>query len=178
MTTHSSIKPHFSSAPHDLPRLPHPLELTVLFREFIQYWTGFHTRIFEPNSLPNPAEPIEYTTGWNGSVKGTLVLRSSHRFLEKLINFFQENGMNFPMETGLFQEMITLYCIFLLHYAWMDELFELGPILARPSRPTLWPSVKPRVYCTVEVEGEPVEVRLWLDDSRKPIKKNQAGGVG
>ena len=176
MTTHLAVKP--SSPPVTLPspRLPHSLELTVLFREFIRYWTGFQTRIPDSGPTPNLPEPIEYATRWNGSVKGTLVLRASNRLLEKLAAFFQDKGLGVSSRNALFQEMATLYSIFLVHYAWMDELFELGPILARPSRPSLWPAVEPHAFCAIEVEGEPVEIRLWLDDPGKSGKDNPMGG--
>jgi len=176
MATHLAVKPSSPSLPLYSPRLPHTLELTVLFREFIKYWTGFQTRIPELHSLKSLADPIEYATRWNGSVKGTLVLRTSHRFQQKLMNFFQEKGVSVSSGNALFQEMVTLYSIFLIHYAWMNELFELGPILARPSRPALWPAVEPHAFCAVEAEGELVEIRLWLDGSQEPIEKQPTEG--
>lgn len=166
MTSNLAVKPDIPATTIYSPRLPHALELTVLFREFVHYWTGFSTVIPEPGPPQGPADPVEFATRWNGSVKGTLVLRASRGFLEKLAQNFQEKGAN-ACGNALLQEMTTLYSIFLVHYAWMDELFELGPILARPSQPSLWPSGKPHASCAVEVEGEPVEIRLWLGDSKK-----------
>lgn len=166
MTSNLAVKPDTPATTAYSPRLPHALELTVLFREFVHYWTGFRTMIPESGSPQAPTDPVEFATRWNGSVKGTLVLRTSRRFLEKLAQNFQEKGTNAGGNT-LLQEMATLYSIFLVHYAWMEELFELGPILARPSQPSLWPSSEPHASCAVEVEGEPVEIRLWLSGSKK-----------
>ncbi|GEM_PF-2194872 len=178
MTTQLAVKPLSPCVALPSPRLPHSLELTVLFREFVQYWTGFRTKIPDLGVRPSLADPVEYATRWNGSVKGTLVLRSSNRLLEKLAAFFQDQGASVPSKNALFQEMATLYSIFLVHYAWMDELFELGPILARPSRPALWPPDQPHAFCAVEVEGEPVEIRLWLDGPRQSRKNDPLEGGG
>ena len=166
MTPNLTLESNAFSLPSHMQRPPHSLELTVLFREFVQFWTGLKTEI--PSSKPpqNMEEPIEFATRWLGSVKGTLVLRASRRFQEKLIRIFQEKGAAVPGGNALLQEMATLYSIFLLHYAWVDELFELGPILARPSQPNLWPSFEPHAFCAVEVEGEPVEIRLWMSGTR------------
>lgn len=166
MTSNLAVKPDTPAISPCSPRLPHALELTVLFREFVHYWTGFSTAIPELSRHQNLADPLEFATRWSGSIKGTLVLRTSRNFLEKLtkLSLGKEGnaGGNAPL-----QEMATLYSIFLVHYAWMDELFELGPILARPSQPSLWPSGEPHAFCAVEVEGEPIEIRLWIDDSKK-----------
>ncbi len=143
-------------------RLPHSLELTVLFRELIHFWTGLRTEIPESHTSLNLEEPVEFATRWKGSVKGTLVLRTSRRFVESLTKALEEKEKKIPGGNALLQEMATLYSIFLVHYAWMDELFELGPILARPSRPDLWPAEEPHAFCCVGVSGEPVEIRLWI----------------
>ena len=150
-------------------RSPHALELTVLFREFIRYWTGFNTSIPESYSSQGPKDPVEYFTRWNGSANGTLVLRTSQHFTEKLAQNSQEKGANVGGHARL-QEMATLYSIFLVRYAWMDDLFELGPILARPSQSALWPSGEPHAFCAIDVEGEPVEIRLWLGHSKEAGK--------
>lgn len=162
MTTTLASKTDSPSPTFQFPRPPHSLELTVLFREFIHYWTGLKTTIPEMNPSTSLADPIEFATRWNGSVQGTLVLRASGTFLEKLVRIFAEKGGPTANGKSLFQEMVTLYSIFLVHYVCLDELFELGPILARASRPSQWPSVEPHVLCAVEVGGEPVEIRLWI----------------
>ena len=72
--------------------------------------------------------------------------------------------MDFPNRGAIFQEMVTLYSIFLAHSMWVDEFFELGPILARPCRPKDWPPLnQSHSFCAVGVDQEPVEIRLWLD---------------
>lgn len=159
-TTEESTK---AFDPSHLKRLPHALELTVLFRELVHFWTGLRTEIPTSDSPQSPEDPIEFATRWNGSVKGTLVLRASRRLAESLKWVFEDKEKKAAGGNALLQEMTTLYSIFLVRYAWMDELFEMGPILARPSKPEFWPSTAPHAFCAVRVAGEPVEIRLWMD---------------
>ena len=170
MIQNLTLKFETSSIPVFSPPFPHSLELTVLFREFVHYWTGLATAIPESKTRQTLVDPVEYAARWTGSIKGTLVLRASPGFPEKLAQVFEEKGVN-TGGNSLLQEMTALYSIFLVHYTWVDELFELGPILARPSNSSLWPSSEPHSFCAVEVEGEPVEIRLWIGDSKDKGKQ-------
>src|ERR1700733_4204322 len=121
--------------------IPHTMELTVLFREFMAYWAGLKTEFLDWGTVQPSVKSVEYIVRWNGSVKGTLVVRSSERLLDKLMDRFREMDKGFPNKTALLQEMVTLYTVFLINSTWMDEYFNLGPILARPCKPEDRPSM-------------------------------------
>lgn len=142
--------------------IPHSLELTVLFREFAHYWTGLKTEIPERKAPVEILDPLECTVRWTGSVRGTLVIRASRKLLDQWMEIFREKGVEVPDKESLYREMCSLYAIFVAHFMWSDEFYKLGPLLARPSTPKDWPAEGPQSLCAVEVDGEPVEIRLWL----------------
>jgi hypothetical protein len=149
--------------------VPHTMELTVLLSEFMAYWAGAKTEFLDWGSVQPLAKPVEYIVRWNGSVKGTLLFRSSDRLLDKLMDRFQEKDKGFPNKTALFQEMVTLYSIFLINSTWVDDAFTLGPILARPCKPQDRPPMtESHVFCAMGVDREPVEIRLWIDQAGDP----------
>jgi len=149
--------------------VPHTLELTVLFNEFMAYWAGLKTEVMDWGLAQPSSKPVEFIVRWNGSVKGALVIRSSERLMDKLRSALQEKGKDFDSRTAVFQEMVTLYSIFLINSMWMDDLFNLGPLMARPcgaqDRP---PMTQSHSFCAIGVEREPVEIRLWLDPAGDP----------
>ncbi len=152
--------------------VPHTLELTVLFREFMAYWTGLKTEILDWGKVQSPVTPVELMVHWKGTVKGTLVVRTTQGLLDKLMEVFQEKGVEINGSSALFKEMVTLYAIFLVHYMCADEFLELGPILARPSQPKDWPPLKEsHSFCAVGVDHEPVEIRLWIDSAENIASK-------
>src|SRR5581483_1839641 len=110
MTTFTTLeKPSHRS----LVQLPHSLELFHLFQEFLLFWTGFQVGHFGRDPVAHLENPMEFTVRWVGSLKGALVVRSSARLVEKLWSRAQDRGMEFRSREDLFQEMVTLYSIFL-----------------------------------------------------------------
>lgn len=148
---------------------PHTFELTVLFREFMAYWTGLKTEPLDWGRVQPGVKPVEFIVRWNGSAKGSLVVRTSDLLLEKLNGVLLERGLEFPDKSSLFREMATLYTLYLIHSLWMDDFFNLGTVLARPCEPQDRPPMaKSHSFCAIGVEGEPVEIRLWLDPPGPP----------
>jgi hypothetical protein len=149
--------------------VPHTMELTVLFQEFMAYWAGLKTEYLDWGSVQPSMKPVEYIVRWNGSSKGTLLFRSSDRLVDKLMDRFEKRGKGFPNKTALIQEMVTLYSIFLINSTWMDDTFNLGSILAHPCKPADRPRMaESHVFCAMGVDREPVEIRLWVDQPGDP----------
>lgn len=163
MTTESLLENDKTTDPPPHRRsIPHSLELTVLFREFAHYWTGLKTEIPVKKIPREMADPMECTVRWTGSVRGTLVLRCSRTLVDRWMGIFREKGMEVQDGGAVYREMASLYAIFLAHFMWSNEFYELGPLLSRPSTPKDWPAEEPQSSCAVEVDGEPVEIKLWL----------------
>ncbi len=150
---------------HRIPlTFPRTLELKVLFREFMAYWSRLGTDISDRVPVLPALKPVEFIVRWNGSVKGALTIRCSNRLLDKLMEGFQDRDKDFPNKAALFGEMASLFSLFLIQSIWMDDAFSLGPILARPCEPKDRPPMaESHAFCAVTVDSEPVEIRLWLD---------------
>lgn len=156
------------------PTIPHTLELSTLFSDFLSYWSGLESRFLEGSPAQGPADPVELIVRWNGSVNGALVLRASKTLLRKLTMALGEKGQDFHEPMAAFREMATLYATYLAHSLWVDEFFELGPILSRPSSPRDWPSrTQCHAYSALSVDGDLLEIRFWLDPQEIPVA--QAG---
>jgi hypothetical protein len=116
-------------------KVPHTLELTALFREFMSHWAGAKTEFLDWGTVQPAAQSMECIVRLNGTVKGALVIRSTERLLGRLMVLFQEKGKGGQDKAGVFQEMTALYSMYLINSVWMDEFFNLGPIFARPCGP-------------------------------------------
>ena len=145
------------------PQIPCSMDLAKNFHRFVKYWAGADMEYLGQAS-DNPMEmPVELIVRWKGSVSGTLVIRAFADFLQWLPESRAYKPLNLCTGKEIFSEMTTLYTIYLIQQFWLSEDFELGPILPRSSTPTQWPAREPHATCGLLVEGNPVEIRLWMD---------------
>lgn len=147
--------------------VPHPVELAALFQQFVRYWSGSECKYRPGNSSRHLEKPAELYVHWAGSIRGILLLRVPRVFLEELGDCWSLQKLNFPSLEELFREMGVLFSVYLMHSLWVDEFFEMGPIITRPSRMPEGPDGGPRVACALEVDRQPVEIGLWMEASRK-----------
>ena len=144
--------------------IPHPMDLAMHFQKFVKYWAGkAEVEYLGPTGANTIDMPVEVSVRWKGSVSGTLVIRCYREFLNWLMESRDYKPLNLCTEKEIFHEMSTLYCVYLIQYFWISELFELGLVLPRPSTPQNWPVRDPDSTCSLLVEQNPVEIRLWLE---------------
>ncbi len=139
------------------------MDLSTLFRGFVQYWAGGDAE-YNGQALEDREDmPEEIKIRWKGSLSGILVIRCQRSFLKWLE---EKRNSKLPRSGSgreLFNEMATLYCIYLVQNFWVSELFELGLILPRPSAPRDWPPRDPNATCQLLVDTHPLEIRFWAD---------------
>jgi len=105
--------------------------------------------------------PMERMALLSGTLKGILVMRSSREFPDWLKGL--RAGLVPPGTGGAeaFEELLTLFAIYLYHDFWTPESFTIGPIRPFPSIRMDWPPEDPTALQACVVEGHRVEVRLW-----------------
>lgn len=144
--------------------LPCSLDLATCFHKFVKYWAGADVD-YLGYAAEGPLEmPVEVTIRWKGSVSGTLVIRCYQGFLDWLKDSRDYKPLYLCTEKEIFNEMNTLYCIHLIQSFWLTEIYQLGPIVPRPSTPESWPVREPDATCGLLVEQNPVEIRLWVEE--------------
>ncbi|MGH7740123.1 MAG: hypothetical protein ACREL1_08260 [bacterium] len=143
--------------------IPCSMELAVRFQRFIKYWAQAEVDYLGYAPDDNLDLPVEISVRWTGSVKGTLVIRCYPEYLKWLADSRAYKPLNLCTEKEIFNEMGTLYGIYLIQHFWLSEIFELGPVLARPSTPDTWPRREPDSTCSLLVGSNPLEIRLWVD---------------
>ncbi len=144
--------------------IPHSMDLAVHFEKFVKYWAGKAGVEYLGPVAEDPIEmPVEVSVRWKGSMGGTLVIRCYPDFLKWLMESRDYKPLNLCTEKEIFHEMSTLYCVYLIQYFWISDLFELGLVLPRASTSRDWPVREPDSTCGLLVEQNPVEIRLWID---------------
>lgn len=143
--------------------IPCSMDLAKHFHHFVKYWAGKDVD-YLGEAAEGPVEmPVELAVRWNGSVKGHLVVRCFPEFMKWLSESRDYKPLHLCTGNEIFSEMATLYCIYLIQQFWLSEDFQMGPILPRPSTPAHWPAREPHATCSLLVENNPVEIRLWMD---------------
>jgi hypothetical protein len=148
----------------NLSTVPTRFSLCHLFERIIRSWGADHIQsLGEMTSGPGEL-PIERLVRLSGTLNGTLIVRTSPGFLAWLQN--QRSGTflgRYPADE-IFEELISLFCLYLFHDFWNPATFHIGPI--QPVRPTPpdRPPTRPHAACTLLVEDHPVEIRLWMRD--------------
>jgi hypothetical protein len=108
--------------------------------------------------------PLERMTLLTGTLNGTLVVRSSQEFAAQLRNLRADSSLGRYNETEVFEEMVSLYSLYLFHDFWIPHDFQVGPIHPFRSVPADWPASQPHAVSNYLVDGFPVEIRLWMKD--------------
>ena len=140
------------------------LDLGHLFERTVRSWgarTIFH---LDSNLTDIDYLPLERMSYLTGSVNGILVLRSSSEFGAWLKQQRNETPLGRYNEGELFEELLSLFSLYVFHHFWNPEIFQIGPIHPFRSIPADWPGKNPSASCAIAVEGHPVEIRFWLSD--------------
>ena len=143
--------------------IPCSMDLAKHFDRFVKYWAGANMEYLGQVSDHTIEMPVELMVRWKGSVSGTLVIRCFPDFIEWLTESRDYRPLNLCTGKEIFREMTTLYGIYLIQQFWLTENFELGPILPRSSTQAQWPAREPHATCSLLVDNNPVEIRLWMD---------------
>jgi hypothetical protein len=134
-----------------------------LFERIIRSWGANSVLRPEPGPVETTYMPMERMTLLTGTLQGTLVLRSSLEFSAWLRNQRSDTALGRYSEEEIFEEMVSLFCLYLYHDFWNPDSFRIGPIHPFRSVPRDWPKENAQVSCSLSVEGHPVEIRLWLE---------------
>jgi hypothetical protein len=135
-----------------------------LFERIIRAWGAESVKSYFLDPAPKADLPAERKVVLTGTLQGVLVLRTSPEFLLWLRDLRQNTAMGRYNSEEIFDEMVSLYCLYLFHDFWNPEFFHIGPIRPCPSNPTDWPPYPPRAAFGLKVDGHSLEVRLWLED--------------
>jgi len=136
-------------------------DLGHLFERIIRSWGADHVHHLEEAFGPKADLPMERMALLSGTLRGILVLRSSREFPAWLQR--QRVGLVPPgtREAEAFEELLTLFSLYLFHDFWVPDSFTVGPIHPFPSIPRDWPEETPTAARALLVEGFKVELRLW-----------------
>jgi hypothetical protein len=137
------------------------LDLGYLFERIIRSWGADRVEHLERPFDTKADLPMERMALLSGTLKGMVVLRSSREFPAWLQR--QRVGL-IPVGcsgTEAFEELLTLFALYLFHDFWTPDSFTVGPIHPFPSIPLDWPSEAPTAARGLVVEGFKVEIRLW-----------------
>lgn len=104
---------------------------------------------------------LERAVKLTGTLEGVLVVRCAPEFAAWLRGLRQSSALGRYPEEEVFEEMISLFCLYLFHDLWNPDSFDIGPIHTIPSSPQTWPEGEPQNSCALDVEGMRLELRLW-----------------
>lgn len=148
--------------PRTFPPLP-LLDLSHLFEKVVRIWglsTVHHLGKIQDQQTYLPLERMVTLTG---AVKGFLVVRSTREFALWLRSRRENTVLGRYPEEEIFEELVSLFTLYLVHSFWKPHLFSLGPVVPFPSIPSDWPNEPARFSATLMVEEFPLEIRLWLE---------------
>ena len=141
----------------------HFLDPGHLFERIIRSWGAKSVLPLNPDIRKINYMPLERMALLNGTLKGTLVFRSSMEFSNWLQNQRSGTALGRYNAEELFEELVSLFCLYLYHDFWNPNSFRIGPINPFRSVPQDWPEEAPSVTCALRVDGHPVEIWLWLE---------------
>ena len=139
------------------------LDLHHLFEKVIRIWGVSRVRNLGPASGDPVHLSLERMVTFSGAVRGFLVVRSTREFALWLRSRRENTVLGRYPEEEIFEELVSLFCLYLAHSFWKPNLFNLGPIHPFPSIPQDWPEVPPRDSAKLQVEDFPLEVRFWME---------------
>lgn len=141
-----------------------PSDLFRMFRSVARSWGVENFEILNACWLCGADLPMERMVILSGTLRGFAILRADRGFPAFLRE--RREGRT-PMAYGeaeTFEELLSLFALFLFHDQWTREDFTIGPLRPFRSIPQDWPTGPPTAVCGMMVEGFPVEVRVWLED--------------
>lgn len=137
------------------------LDLSHLFEKVLRVWGPYPVRHSgEPGPDPHYL-PMEKMVTLSGALNGFLVVRSTREFALRLRDSRENTPLGRYPEEEVFEELVSLFCLYLFHAFWKPHLFHMGPIHPFPSIPRDWPEGPPTLSCALQADGHPVEIRLW-----------------
>jgi len=152
---------------YQISAIPCSMDLATHFQKFVDYWAGGGVDYLGTAPDDTVEMPVEVSLKWKGPVAGTLVIRCFPEFLGWLKESRAYKPLHLCTEKEIFNEVSTLYCIYLIQSFWIKEASELGLILPRPSGPKDWPRREPDATCSLLAGPNPVEIRLWVEEHRE-----------
>ncbi len=153
-----------ATLPAAKPSSTHFLDPGHLFERIIRSWGAKSVIPLEFDRGKINYMPLERMALLKGTLKGTLVLRSSMEFSNWLQNQRSGTALGRYNEGEIFEELVSLFCLYLYHDFWNPNSFRIGPINPFRSVPQDWPKEPPSAFCPILVENHPVEIWLWLQD--------------
>ncbi len=140
----------------------HTIDLVRPFERIIRSWDARQIRRLGAPEGQITELPLERMVTLTGALNGLLVVRSTRDFAVHLRSQRDNSPLGRYPEEEVYEELISLFCLYLFHDFWHPHLFEIGPIHPFRSIPQDWPQAAPASACSLEVDGFPVEIRLWL----------------
>jgi len=146
------------------PAMPISHIMANFFQKFIKYWMSKSEVKYLGELQEWPVDmPVERCVRWNGNARGMVVFRCYEGFVKWLKENKGYKPLNFGSENEMLNEMVGLYCTYVINNFWRPELLKIGPILTKPCTLEEWPTLSPDAAFSLLVEGNPVEIRLWMD---------------
>jgi hypothetical protein len=140
------------------------IDLGHLFERILRAWEAGQIAHSTLPAGPIGCLPLERMVTLTGALNGLLVVRSTREFAVHLRNQRENTPLGRYPEEEVFEELISLFCLYLFHDFWRPHLFKIGPIHPFRSIPRDWPQEDPTAACGLTVDDFRVEIRLWLKD--------------
>lgn len=142
----------------------HLINLGPLFEKILRTWNAGPVLSLGPLSETVSPLPLERMVTLTGALNGFLVVRSTREFAVWLRDLKENSPLGRYPEEENFEELISLFCLYLFHDFWRPHLFQIGPIHPFVSIPMDWPPENPTATCALKAGEHLVEIRLWLKD--------------
>jgi hypothetical protein len=142
--------------------LPSSMDLATHFQKFVKYWADADLQYLGPIREDVSNMPVEVSVKWKGTIGGRIVIRCRPEILKWLRESRDYKPLNLCTENEIFNEMSSLYAVYLIYSFWMSDFSEMGLILPRPSTAADWPHKEPDATCALSVQNNLVEIRLWV----------------
>ncbi len=140
----------------------HYIQIGHLFERILRSWEVGQIRHLVPSTGPISDLPLERKINLTGTLNGFLVVRSTREFASHLKSQRENTPLGRYPDEEVFEELISLFCLYLFHDFWKPHLFKVGPIHPYPSVPRDWPQENPTASCSLIVGSFPLEIRLWV----------------
>jgi hypothetical protein len=142
----------------------HFIALGHLFERILRAWNAQQIRHLGQVAGPLTPLPLERMVTLTGALNGLLVVRGTREFAAWLRSQREKSPLGRYPEEEVFEELISLFCLYLFHDFWRPHLFQVGPIHPFPSIPRDWPGEAPTATSVLLIDDHRVELRLWLKD--------------
>ncbi|MGH7740122.1 MAG: hypothetical protein ACREL1_08255 [bacterium] len=139
-------------------------DLSRPFEKIVRSWGAEEILRLPSDSRLDDTLTLERSVALTGTLTGFLNFRTTPEFSSWLRNQQGPSSAGLYSEDEVFDEMISLFGLYLFHDFWNPESFQIGPLQPLSDEPTELSFLPPHAVSRLRVENQMVEIRLWMRD--------------